>query len=71
MSYAICIGTCIGCRQLFGFNPHRVPSVLVEGVREPVCAECVARVNPLRRARGLAEIVPAADAYEPVEASAL
>lgn len=58
-------GHCIGCGRLFGFNPHKVPSLLVDNVREPVCLDCVNRVNPVRRAKGLEEIVPLPGAYDP------
>lgn len=60
------VGTCFGCKQLFSFNPYRVPSIPVNGVREPICLACVDRVNPTRRRLGLAEIVPLPGAYEPV-----
>jgi hypothetical protein len=59
------LGECFGCHQLFSFNPHRVPSVVVHGEREPICEACVARVNPRRIANGLDPIVPLPGAYEP------
>jgi hypothetical protein len=65
MGTYLMVGTCVGCGRLFGFHPHKVPSVLVKGVREPICLECVHRVNPIRRANGLAEIIPLPGAYEP------
>jgi hypothetical protein len=64
MGYALCHGPCIGCGRIFSFNPMRVPSVMINGQREPICENCVARVNPRRKANGLDEIVPAPDAYE-------
>lgn len=64
--YAIAFGPCVGCGLTFGFNPLRVPSLLWKGSREPVCAACVARVNPMRRANGVPPIVPLPDAYEPI-----
>lgn len=67
----MCFASCFGCKRLFGFNPHSVPSILHNGTREPICATCVARVNPMRRANGLPEIVPAPDAYEAIESSQL
>lgn len=72
MGYALVIGPCIGCKQLFAFNPLRVPSCsAITGQREPICRDCVARVNPRRIENGLAPIVPAPDAYESVEESEL
>ena len=64
-------GACIACGQLFAFNPMRVPSLVVRGSREPVCASCVARVNPRRIANGLPPIVPLPGAYEPCDESEL
>jgi hypothetical protein len=65
MGYAMCHSSCIGCGQLMAYNPMRVPSVTIEGVRQPICRNCVERVNPLRKANGLMPIVPLPDAYEP------
>jgi hypothetical protein len=67
LGYAFATSPCIGCGQLFSYNPLRVPSLTVNGSREPICAGCVERVNPRRIANGLAPIVPAPDAYEPVD----
>lgn len=71
MGYAICHSYCYACRRLFAFNPVRVPSVVVDGERQPICAACVERANPNRIANGLAPIVPAPDAYEPCDESEL
>ena len=71
MGYAFCMGPCIGCGKLFTFNPLRVPSVPIHGDRKPICADCVARVNPKRIANGLPPIVPFPDAYAPCEESEL
>ena len=65
MGYYFAYGSCYGCSQPFSFNPDRVPSIRVDGVRQPVCRICVTRANPVRRANGLPEIVPAQDAYSP------
>lgn len=71
MGYALAMGRCLGCGQMFGFNPLRVPSLLYNGHKEPICQSCVTRVNPLRRANGVPEIVPAPDAYSEVDESEL
>lgn len=63
----ICLGVCYGCRRTFGFNPERVPSLTVDGKREPICQACVDRVNPRRVANGLEPIVPLPGAYDEVE----
>lgn len=62
---------CVGCGRVFNYNPMRVPSVKVNGTREPICANCVARANPLRIANGLTPIVPLPDAYEACDESEL
>ena len=67
MGYVTGYSACAGCGRLFTYNPVRVPSVVINGSREPICQSCVNRVNPLRRERGLPEIVPAPDAYEACE----
>ena len=73
MGYALCTSHCLGCHRLLSYNPMRVPSIRDPrtGSKEPVCADCVARVNPQRIANGLPPIVPAPDAYEPCDESEL
>jgi len=66
MGYMLAMGNCIGCDRLFHFNPEKVPSCsAVTGKREPICADCVARVNPMRIKNGLEPIVLLPGAYEP------
>lgn len=64
MGYFFAIGRCFCCGRHFTFHPERVPSLHVEGRREPVCRTCVERINPLRKRKGLDEIVPLPGAYE-------
>jgi len=66
MGYALMFGSCINCRKVFGFNPNRVPSIRMNGVREPVCRECIERANPMRKQAGLPEFAIHPDAYEPI-----
>lgn len=63
MGYALAMSACIGCGQIFSYNPMRVPSLTVKGTREPICQRCVDVVNPQRIKKGLQPIVPHADAY--------
>jgi hypothetical protein len=58
------LGPCIVCRRPFLFSPTRVPSVRVEGRREPVCRDCLDRVNRERVAQGLEAFAVAPDAYD-------
>jgi hypothetical protein len=69
MSFMLAHGCCCGCGSLFSFNPNRVPSIRVNGVREPVCQSCIERSNRIRAAANpplpLIEILPGAyDAEE-------
>lgn len=64
-------GPCIACKRVMGFNPIHVPSLRVNGVREPVCRECIEQANPKRKANGIAEIQIHPEAYEPAEESEL
>lgn len=71
MGVAFAMGPCICCRIPFTFNPLRVPSVTINGAREPICAACVARYNPIRIKNGLPPIVPFPDAYDACDESEL
>ena len=72
MGYAVVMGPCLVCRQVFGFNPRRVPSLTVNGNREPVCKTCIDTENDRRRSIG-GELLPEphADAYSPIHESEL
>jgi len=61
------LSECYCCGRMFFYNPHRVPSIPVHGVREPICRSCVDAVNPRRVANGLEPIVPLPGAYEPMD----
>jgi len=63
MGYALATSSCAGCRKLFSYNPVRVPSIRLNGNREPICQSCIEIVNPKRIANGLDPIVPHPDAY--------
>jgi hypothetical protein len=71
MGYALAMGCCFSCGAVFSFNPVRVPSIRHNGEKQPICQACVTRVNPMRKANGLPEIVPAPDAYSEVHESEL
>lgn len=65
MALEIAYGDCFGCGRPFWFSPTRVPSTRdADGVRQPICADCVARANPRRVANGLPPIEPLAGAYD-------
>lgn len=69
--WAVCFGACVACRRVIGFNPHRVPSYDNGNGKEPICRDCMERINSRRKAMGLPthEIHP--DAYEPLRAEDL
>jgi len=69
MGYMMVYGACIGCKALFSFNADKVPSVRVNGNREPICKGCVERFNPIRAAKGLAPITVLPGAYDAQEVS--
>jgi hypothetical protein len=60
-------GTCVVCGLTFSFNPELVPSVRVNGVRTPICRECVEHANGERMKKGLSliEVKPGAYDVEP------
>jgi hypothetical protein len=68
-------GRCWSCGNLFGFNPHLVPSVPVDpvsnqiaehGVRQPICRTCAERANVNRQASELPLWNASDEAYGPV-----
>jgi len=71
MGYASVIAPCAGCGRPFYFNPHKVPSIRINGVKEPVCARCMAHVNTVRREAGVPELTVHPDAYGPLDENEL
>lgn len=65
--YAIVHGRCIICKEMVSFNPHKVPSVRIDGgERQPVCRTCIEAANPERVKRGLEPIEILPGAYDPL-----
>jgi hypothetical protein len=71
MAWVMAAGACIRCKKVFYFNPHLVPSVVVEGEREPLCPACVTVLSQLREQMGLTPIEVLDGAYEPLPAEEL
>lgn len=65
MGYMMAMAGCCCCKLPFSFNPDLVPSVVIDGVRQPICRDCVVRANPERKKRGLAVISILPGAYDP------
>lgn len=64
MGYVSCMGNCCACHRLMVFNPISVPSLVINGVREPLCESCFNRWNYLHRtSKGLEPIPLEKDAY--------
>ena len=49
MSYAILITNCIACDTKMTCNPAYVPSLRINGKREPICKQCHAKWNEIHR----------------------
>ena len=64
--FVSCISNCYGCKLPFSFNPHFVPSLTINGVKEPFCQSCIERANIIRAEKGMAPLVPHPQAYEPL-----
>ena len=68
MGYACVVGPCAGCDAVITYNPHHVPSLPVNGVREPICRSCHGVWNEIHRtSKGLDPLPIHPDAYEPLD----
>jgi hypothetical protein len=47
MGYATMMGFCIACGKPISFHPHKVPSLMIDGKRQPICEGCANRWNGL------------------------
>jgi len=65
--YMYALGRCWSCGRPLMFNAERVPSIPIDGERQPICQGCVDIANPRRVANGLDPIVVMPGAYEPSE----
>ena len=63
MGYALMMGFCVACKNPIQFNPHKVPSLVINGKREPICINCANRWNQLHP-EAAREIQPGA--YNPI-----
>ena len=66
MGFCFAFSKCAACHQPFAYNPLRVPSVRINGVKEPICRGCVLEWN-VRMVKAGKEPHPIPDdAYEPI-----
>jgi len=64
MGVAFMIAPCLICKRPFTFNPVKVPSLRVKGVKEPICKSCHAIINEKRVEAGVPPFPePHPDAY--------
>lgn len=68
MGYAMLMGICCACKQVISFNPHKVPSLKINGIREPLCRNCAEKWNTLHPegARPIQD-----GAYDPIDENEL
>ena len=71
MGYAQAFSECFGCKKFFAYNPHKVPSIIYEGDRKPICRKCVEEFNPQRIDNGLEPFKVDPNAYEPIHETEL
>jgi hypothetical protein len=72
MGYALCFSACLRCRQIFPYNPTRVPTIRVNeygcpdpnGTKEPLCEPCFTLLNAIRVEHGLEPWTLPEGAYE-------
>lgn len=68
MAHMFVIGNCINCKVMITFSPSHVPSLTVNGRREPLCKTCFERWNEIHRtSKGLEPLEIHPDAYESEE----
>lgn len=68
MAYMSVIADCIACGRKISCNPNFVPSIRVNGIKEPLCKNCFKRWNEIHRvSKGLEPIPLHPEAYESEE----
>ena len=68
MGYYTMFASCAGCKRMISCNPNYVPSLVVNGHREPICESCHARWNEIHRtSKGLEPVSLHPQAYKPQE----
>ncbi len=66
MGYYTVTAPCCNCKNIFSFHPNKVPSIRINGIREPICKTCVDRSNVERKEKGMPLITYTSDAYQVV-----
>jgi hypothetical protein len=68
MGYVFVVGPCWSCGVTFTYHPHKVPSIPINGIRQPVCERCMRLANGRRVSLGLEPHPILPGAYEAAEA---
>lgn len=67
MGWAIIHGLCAACKTPISYNPHCVPSLVLHGRREAICAACHGRWNEIHRvSKGIEPVALHPEAFEPI-----
>jgi len=68
MGYALMMASCVRCEAVFGFNPHKVPSIRLtpDAEKQPICKTCVEWANQEKKKLGLPQFTIPEGAYEPI-----
>ncbi len=66
MGFCFAFSLCAACHQSFAYNPLRVPSIRINGVKEPLCRGCVLEWNTRMVKAGKEPHPIPDDAYEPI-----
>ncbi len=45
--FVMMTGFCCNCRRMVSFAPTKVPSLMINGKREPLCRACAERWNEM------------------------
>ena len=69
--YALAWSPCVVCKELFGYNPNRVPSITIKGVKQGICRKCIEMANEVFREKNEPEFEIHPDAYGPIKAEEL
>jgi len=66
LAFMMVFGSCVNCGVFMGFNPEKVPSIRVNGIREPLCKKCFIKWNEIHRiSKGLEPMKISPEAYFP------
>jgi len=67
--FMLLLTPCVACREIMFCNSSHVPSIRVDGKREPLCRSCFDMWNQLHRIdKDLEPVELHPDAYAPEEA---